>query len=1195
MTRHCPNCGKEVAPDAPEGLCPECLLAAVLNPEAGDLAGFTFPADSIPNPVVRYFGDYVLLEEIARGGMGVIYKARQVSLNRTVVLKMILAGPLATPAFIKRFRLEAEAAANLQHPNIVTIYEVGEHQGQHYFSMDYIEGRSLAAMARENPLPAARAAEYVRVVAEAIQYAHQRGILHRDLKPSNVLIDPYDRPRVTDFGLAKRMEGGEDLTTTGAILGTPSYMSPEQASGHHEETGPSADIYALGAILYELVTGRPPFKAGTPVETLKQVLESEPAPPRLLNPTVPPDLETICLKCLEKDTQRRYSTARELADELGRFLRGEPILARPIGLGEKLGRWSKRHPATVALSLAILALLLTVSIGSTVAAFRIAAARQETEWQRQRAETASALNQDRLARSYVASGARLVEEGDLLGSLPWFAAALALDEKSPEKTKIHRLRLGMVLRECPQLEQVLVHQMAVNHAEISPDGWRIVTAGADHLAQLWTASTGDPIGPPMRHENIVNFACFSPDGRRVLTASADHTARIWEAATGKPLLPALVHTGAVHHASFSSDGRQVATASADHTVGIWDAVSGRSLIPPLVHEAGVLRVQFSPEGTRLLTLCDNGTAHLWELVSGPPRGDGQDSPGLAGSRKLEYQGKILCAHFSPNGRAIALGSQDQTVRLWEVQTGRPLTPPMKHPGPVDRLAFSPDGRRLVTACFDQTVSVWDASSGDLMIPSLPHSMVISVAFSPDGRLILTASNDQTVRVWDAASGEPASPPLRHNGWVRQAAFGPDSRHIISASGDNTAKLWRLPPRESAHLVLPQGGPVFQAHFSPDGHTILTAGVGADSPRLSGQARLWKSSSGSLLSPAFTHPAPLHHAAFHPDGKTILAVGEDGALRLWNQAAGDEIIPAIPLAPSLRAVSFSPDGRFLATASGPFQGPGQARVWNVRTGQPVSPIVSCGAPIWSVAFSPDSRNVVMATGKSSSSPKGGTAQVWEAATGKMLLILEHHLQDVLQACFSPDGQRLATAGADQTARLWRADNGQLLAAPLKHAGYVTSAAFSPDGQRLVTCCRDQSARIWNGLSGEPVTASLKHQTAVLRAVFSPDGRFLLTTAEDETARLWNVSTGELLMPPLKHGAWVAQAGFSPDGQRIISASRDGHARVWKLQPASGSLESLSRLAGLLSGRQIDFSGGFTPLSPQDLRKGWERGGRHENDE
>jgi tRNA A-37 threonylcarbamoyl transferase component Bud32 len=326
-----------------------------------------------PGAMIRYFGDYELLEEIARGGMGVVYRARQTSLNRIVALKMILARQLAGQEDVKRFYAEAEAAANLDYPGIVPIFEVGEHEGQHYFSMGYVEGSSLAGAVADGPFPSRKAAQLTKKVSEAVAYAHSHGVIHRDLKPANVLLDQDGQTRVTDFGLAKRVEGKSDLTASGQILGTPSYMPPEQAAGKLDQIKETADVYALGAILYTLLTGRPPFQADNPLDTLMQVLEREPVSPRQLNPTVPRDLETICLKSLEKEPRRRYASARELADELERFLEGRPILARPIGPLHRVWRWCKRRPVVAGLSAAIVLLVLFVAIASPLVAVRQAA------------------------------------------------------------------------------------------------------------------------------------------------------------------------------------------------------------------------------------------------------------------------------------------------------------------------------------------------------------------------------------------------------------------------------------------------------------------------------------------------------------------------------------------------------------------------------------------------------------------------------------------------------------------------------------------------------------------------------------------------------------------------------------------------------------------------------------------------------
>jgi tetratricopeptide (TPR) repeat protein len=425
--RQCPECGASVPLNARTGWCPHCELAGAiaLGP----------PHLNVSATSTLQFGDYELLEQIGQGGMGVVYRARQVSLNRIVAVKMIIAGQLANAEDVRRFQIEASSAAALQHPNIIPIYEISEHAGHHYFTMEFVDGDDLADKVREHPLPAKAAARYVRIAAGALQYAHECGILHRDLKPSNILIDPFDQPRLADFGLAKRMDSDGELTLTGQILGAPSFVSPEQAAGRRADVGPRSDLYALGAILYHLLTGRPPFSADTLPATLAQVENNEPAAPRVLNPAIPRDLETICLKCLEKDPRRRYTSARELAEELERFERGEPILARPVGRTERSWRWCRRHRAVSALLAFVIVLHFVIAWLSLYINHRVRFVAQKEAALRHEAENAeaSALQHQRLAEGFFADATN--KNAQLATASNRLAQSLADLEREKQKTE----------------------------------------------------------------------------------------------------------------------------------------------------------------------------------------------------------------------------------------------------------------------------------------------------------------------------------------------------------------------------------------------------------------------------------------------------------------------------------------------------------------------------------------------------------------------------------------------------------------------------------------------------------------------------------------------------------------------------------------------------------------------------------------
>ena len=716
----CSSCGAEIPLDAPQGYCLKCLfLLGTAEPEsaAGNSASQASTRHSQPAAPVRSFGNYELLEEIARGGMGVIYKARQKSLGRMVAVKMLLFGDQSSKELAQRFRTEAAAAASLQHPNIVAIHEVSAHEGQPFLVMDFIEGQSLARLAAGQPLPATRAARYVRIVAEAIHYAHEHGILHRDLKPSNVLIDPFDQPRVTDFGLAKRLHHDSELTLSGQVLGSPNYMPPEQAAAKRGLVGRRSDVYSLGAILYHLLTGRPPFVGETLTDTLQEVVNKEPVSPRLLNPSVRPDLETLCLKCLEKEPARRYPTAQALADDLDRFLRNEPIQARPVGHVEKLWRWCKRKPALATALVLVLLLVLVVGIGSPIAAIRINRERQRAEGARIKAEHLL----------YVAK-INLAQQAWDQNNMGRLRQLLEETQDSPDRG----FEWYYWQRQAHLSLKTLRGHLGWVSVAFSPDGQRIVTGSGDKTAKVWDAASGRELLTLKGHSAAIEAVAFSPDGQRIVTGSADHTAKVWEAASGNQLLTVKGHNDAIRSVAFSPDGQRIVTWSKDRTARVWEAASGRELLRLDGHYrwfGWFGSAAISPDGKRIVTGSDDNTAIVWDAASG------RELLTLKGHRS-----RVLAAAFSRDGQRIVTGSMDRTAKVWDAATGRELVKLEGHNSHVWSVAFSPDGQRIVTGSWDQTARVWDAASGRELLALKGHSSRVSAAaFSPDGQRIVSGS------------------------------------------------------------------------------------------------------------------------------------------------------------------------------------------------------------------------------------------------------------------------------------------------------------------------------------------------------------------------------------------------------------------------------------------------------------------------
>jgi WD40 repeat protein/predicted Ser/Thr protein kinase len=1013
---------------------------------------------------------------LGKGAFGIVFLAEDRELNRFVALKLAQ-DVRHIEGDIDSFLAEARVLASLDHPAIIPVYDVGRADGRSYIVTKLIVGSNLSERLWHG-LPGHRqSVQWLLAVAQGLQAAHEKGLVHRDVKPSNIFIDSVGKAYIGDFGLALR---GEEVGKGPRLLGTPSYMSPEQARGEGHLVDARSDIFSMGVVLYEMLTGRPPFQAETVSKTLKHVVELEPVAPALLNPMVGRDLDTICLKCLDKRPEKRYATAGALAEDLQRFLDHRPILARRAWPVEKLVRWSRRNPLVAALLAGIVGVFVTAFVLVSWSYVRAENALEEEARQRQEAQRREKAERwERYRSNLVAASAALRVHN----------VAAARDALEAAPSEHHNWEWQHFLHQLDTAEQVFRSPTGGPDARFSADGSKVALVSDTRPPYLLDIMSRREIGSlPLDFGS--NWSDLSPDGKTVACPRADNAIVLWDVPTNRQR--AVLHgaTQKVVSVQFSPNGRRLAAASADRAVRVWDTATGKQLVVVRGREAPPHFLQFSPDGRLFACAGDhNRTVRLWDAEDGRSRGT------LVG-----HEHSILSVAFSPRGDRL-LSSEEypgNLVRLWEVTTGKLLGVLRGHNNAMMSLVFSPDGTRIATASYDQTIRLWDGNTGKHLATLTGHKgWVTCVAFNPEGNRLVSVSQDQTVRLWEVATATPLAVLHGHTSPVTAVRYTADGSTLITVEDNGHIRLWDAQRIEWAGVLSGHTDFVYDAAFHPDGRRV--ASVSWD-----GTVRLWDATTGRQLAlMRYPEKTILSSVAFHPDGKLLASVGRDDCVRLWQVETGREVgrfsVPTNTQEDT--RLAFSARGDLLACGS-----------------------MDRGVYVW----------------RTTPLPRGGEG----AARGGEAVVLRGHQDIIHALAFDPKGAWLASsaAGKDMTIRIWELSRTKPLRRLEGHTNGVHALAVSRDGKWLASGSSDGTVRLWDTATWEQA-AVLNQGTTVYGMSFTPDGTRLACACANNTIRLWDVATHQAVCDLHGHAAYVHQVAFSPDGTRLVSASGDFTVRVW----------------------------------------------------
>jgi WD40 repeat protein/serine/threonine protein kinase len=1143
-------------------------------------------------------GRYKLLQKIGEGGCGLVYMADQLEpVKRRVALKILKLG-MDTRSVVARFAAERQALALMDHPGIARVLDAGATDtGRPFFVMELVHGIKITDYCEQHRLSTVERLHLFVAVCHAVQHAHQKGIIHRDLKPSNILVtsdDGVPLPKVIDFGIAKatadiQLTDKTLFTRFELFIGTPAYMSPEQAEFNANDIDTRTDIYALGVLLYELLTDQTPFD---PKELMSQgidamrktIRETEPLRPstklrrtlaeaarespssgkpvgtqdsgpssnRLSGITetialLRGDLDWIVMKCLEKDRRRRYETANGLAADIQRHLRNEPVTARPLTRLYLLGKWIRRNRSAFAAVSVIAFLLVTGIVFATWEAVRTRRAARAQRELREKAEAnqrqteqarndADAANR-RLTRTLFLrewqDAEDLMEEGKTASALAWFARAA---REHPADFAVQTRLLSFLTENtfAMPLGRPFLHGAPVTSGAFSSDGQQLVTAAGDGLVRVWSiGSATAPLVLPHRFSGL-DTAVTVVAGDRVLVDD-DESVSLWEmsgAQVKKVPLPHLV-TGPVR---VTADGRFAALNCGDGGSQLWDTRELRPMGRPILDRyRGLGPAAIDPEGRWLLGIGSEGWLCAWDTSNGQR---------VWQLDQLELAMNWIGAALAPDSRRVIVSAPigvahgelsewrfepntDPGRAIWKRKTALSVLPRRSR---IVELTFSRSGDRLFTGDLEGHIGTIEFATREGPMFNAEHDgRVTWLGLSADGQQLATTSVDGTARLWDVRM-KPPEPRLYTNGYsIWQATFSPDSR-LFALAGNEAVEIRDTASGELRHR-LPMKEFVSYVDFSPDGRRIVAGGD-------LGATRVWDTQTGKPVTPML-HGSPNHHLEFSPDGRWFLIVTSASKVLVHETETGRQVGPTLFNDTIAVHAHFSPDGRLVVVTTEH----GGVEFWSVPDGRRLEKPVRHKDVVWTAQFSPDGTKLLTAS-------RDRTAALWDVNTGRLLREF-HHDQEVYTASFSPDGRRILTGDANHLAYVWDVETGRRLFGLLPHPGGVWHGEFSRDGRVLITGDDAGNSRLWEAATGLPMSGWIRNGPSLKRARLSPDGRHALSAGDGGTVRVWPV-----LLCPLPAPPWLPELAEAVAGRRLREDGVPESVPVERWKTLSASLGSLA---------------------------------------